>query len=159
MSKSDEARGPRATWLKSFRTARFGRGDGGLAALADALGKRGQYRAPGTIRGWEADDAKAPIPAEILPLLEDLFGTPAPAPRQEITSPDLAAAIREQAAAIDREAAAVRELAAEIRQAGLSVMAGVEGQGRLLARLVSEQARVGRRGERPPEPPLEPDKP
>lgn len=102
MALTDEQRGPRAAWLRRHRKARFGSGDGGLAKLSSVLGERGLYRSPVTIKGWEASDERSPIPAEMLPALEEIFGEPAPRPRPVTGSAELVAAVWAQVEAINQ---------------------------------------------------------
>lgn len=101
MALTDEQRGPRAAWLARHRKARFGQGEAGLAALAEALRERGAYRAPDTIKGWESGDERAPIPPDIVPHLEAIFGEPAPVPKRPVTPEEVVAALAAQTAAIN----------------------------------------------------------
>lgn len=104
MALTDDQRGPRAAWLANGRKKIFGSGEGGLEKLAAWLGERGLYRAPDTIKGWEASEQRAPIPSDIVEALEELFG-PAPMPKRPVSVEDLIAAL----------AAMVREVLDEVR--------------------------------------------
>lgn len=135
MAQTDLERGPRAAWLRRHRRARYGSGDGGLSQLAAALRDRGFDRSPTTIRGWESNDGRSPIPADILVALEELFDERAPRPLEHATPGDLVAALMAQTEAmlalveelrLDRaERAADREADRELanaagRQGGLA---------------------------------------
>lgn len=100
MALTDEARGPRAAWLRRNRRERFGSGEGGLAKLSDALRQQGLDRSPTTIKGWESSDERSPIPPDALPVLERLFGEPAPRPVSNATSPELVSALHAQTQAL-----------------------------------------------------------
>lgn len=101
MAKTDEQRGPRAAWLRRHRIAKYGTGDGGLASLSAALKKRGLDRSPTTIKGWESSDDRSPVPADVLPDLEALFGDPAPGPAgPDVTAEALLGVMRAQTEAI-----------------------------------------------------------
>ena len=108
MALTDTQRGPRAAWLYHGRVDKFGSGAGGQKKLADALGTKGNYRAPDTIKGWEA--GKAPIPDTLVPTLEILLGQQAPPPVRMITPEDIVGAL-------DRQTAAISDLVTEMRLA------------------------------------------
>ncbi len=101
MALTDEQRGPRAAWLRLHRTKDYGSGDGGLEKLSTALRLRGIERSPTTIKGWEASDERSPIPEDILPVLEELFGEKAPPRAPTALAGDIVAALREQTRAIN----------------------------------------------------------
>lgn len=111
MALTDEQRGPRAAWLYRHRVARFGSGAGGLTALSEELRSRGAFRAPDTIKGWEA--GKSPIPADAVPPLEAIFRDEIPVPPKPVSQADLVAALAAQTAAITELIALVRPLVAE----------------------------------------------
>lgn len=100
MALTDAARGPRAAWLRRNRRERFGSGEGGLAKLSDALRQQGLDRSPTTIKGWESSDDRSPIPPDVLPVLERLFGEPAPRPTSTSTTPELVSALHAQTQAL-----------------------------------------------------------
>lgn len=100
MALTDEQRGPRAAWLYHHRVARFGSGVSGQEKLAAELRARGAYRAPDTIKGWEASDERSPISPDVLPHLEAIFDDKAPAPKRAITSEDVVSALAAQTEAI-----------------------------------------------------------
>jgi hypothetical protein len=113
MALTDEQRGTRAAWLRRHRIARFGSGQGGLAALSEELRVRGAFRGPETIKGWEASDDRSPIPVDVVPHLVEIFGDPYPAPLKPVTTADLVAALAAQTQAITELIALVRPLVAE----------------------------------------------
>lgn len=132
MALTDEQRGPRAAWLYRHRVARFGSGAGGLAALGEELRGRGAFRAPDTIKGWEA--GKSPIPADVVPHLEEVFRDEIPVPTRPVSQADLIAALAAQTAAITELIALVRPLVAgstdsiEARLRSLEAAAKLRGQ-------------------------------
>jgi len=111
MALTDEQRGPRAAWLSHGRRRIFGSGEGGLEKLAAWLGERGLYRAPDTIKGWEASEQRAPIPSDIVSALEELFG-PAPMPKRPISAEDLIAAFTALVRDVLAEVSAIRAVVA-----------------------------------------------
>lgn len=116
MALTDAQRGPRASWLRRHRLLTYGSGVGGLQKLSAALRARGIDRSPDTIKGWESSDDRSPIPPDVLPALEDLFGEAAPRPLVTATAPELVSALLAQADAISALVVELRE-AREARDA------------------------------------------
>jgi hypothetical protein len=117
MALTDEQRGARAAWLYHHRVAQFGPGAGGQQALAEELRQRGLYRAPETIKGWEASDERSPIPPELVPVLEEIFRDHAPMPKRVVTMEDVVAAMDRQTEAINALVARLDVIAQPLGQA------------------------------------------
>lgn len=130
MALTEEQRGPRASWLRKHRLAKFGSGEGGLAKLSAALKRLGLDRSTATIKGWESSDERSPIPPDALPYLEELFGEPAPRPVVAATPGEMVAALRDQTAALTALAEEIRLSRAEeavTRQEMMRALAALAG--------------------------------
>lgn len=144
MALTDDQRGKRAAWLYHHRVARFGKGEGGLEALAAE---------PDTIKGWEASEERSPIPPEIVPHLEAIFDDAYPAATRPVTIDQLVAVLWVQT---ERLSTLIEQNAALMRALGLDptppddVAATIE---------VAQERRRSGSTLRPADPPVRTDQP
>lgn len=106
MAKSDEARGPIASWMRRERLA-HGWTD---TDMTHELAKRGVHILPASYRGYEA--GPRPPSSQVKQALEAVFGSPAPDTTKEAAEhqPDsLIAALYAQTEAINALVAAIRD--------------------------------------------------